>query len=58
MTENIIRFCDFERRSKQPDAAQPRNPCEADVIVFPIVRFPKATEQSESAAIPALPWSQ
>jgi len=40
MSDNVVRFCDFDKRSKQPDAEQPRDPCEADVIACPIVRFP------------------
>jgi hypothetical protein len=42
MTENVVRFCDFDKRSKQPAAAQPRDPCEADIIAFPIIPFPRA----------------
>jgi len=38
MNENVIRICDYERRSREPDAAQPRNTCEADVIAFPVQR--------------------
>lgn len=44
MTGNVIRFCDFDKRSRQPDAAQPRDPFDADVIAFPIVRFPRADQ--------------
>ena len=38
-TDNVVRFCDYERRSRNPDAAQPRNPCDADVIVLPVIRI-------------------
>jgi hypothetical protein len=38
MEHNVIRFADYERRSKQPDAAQPRDPCDAKVIVLPVIR--------------------
>lgn len=38
MFDNVIRICDYERRSKNPDAVQPRDPCEADVIALPVVR--------------------
>jgi hypothetical protein len=38
MTDNVVRFCDFEKRSKQPDAASPRDPCEADIIILPVIR--------------------
>jgi hypothetical protein len=36
--EKVIRLIDFERRSREPDAAQPRNPADAEVIVLPVVR--------------------
>lgn len=35
----VIRFSDYEKRSRNPDAAGPRDPCEADVIVMPVVRI-------------------
>jgi hypothetical protein len=38
MTDNVIRICGFERKSKEPDAARPRNPTEADVIILPLIR--------------------
>ena len=34
MTADIVRFVDYERRSREPDAAQPRNPCDATVIII------------------------
>ena len=38
MTEAVIRFADYDRRSRSPDSAQPRNPVEADVIILPVIR--------------------
>jgi len=35
---DIIRIQDYERKSKSPDAAQPRDPADADVIVLPLIR--------------------
>lgn len=32
---NVVRLCDFERRSRSADACQPRDPADADVIVMP-----------------------
>lgn len=45
MTEKVVRFSDYERRSREPDAAQPRNPTEADVIILPAVRIERYCEQ-------------
>ncbi len=38
MTDNVIRFPDPERRSREADAAAPRNPADADVIILPVIR--------------------
>lgn len=38
MTDNVIRISDAERKSRNPDAATPRDPCDADVIILPVVR--------------------
>jgi hypothetical protein len=35
VSEKVVRFADFERRSAEPDSVAPRDPCEADVIFFP-----------------------
>jgi hypothetical protein len=32
VSENVIRICDYDRRSREPDAVSPRNPVEAYVI--------------------------
>ena len=59
MSENVVRFCDFDKRSKQPDAAQPRDPCEADVIVLPVIRIERVAEPKEPHdPFPSIPWSQ
>lgn len=55
MTAKIVRLCDFERRSKQSDNAQ--SPCEADVIVLPVVRIERTPEKLNDH-FPAMPWSQ
>lgn len=33
MTENVIRFPDVDRKSRNPDACAPRDPAHAGVIV-------------------------
>ena len=38
MTGNVIRIADYERRSRNPDAATPRYPADADVIILPMIR--------------------
>lgn len=38
MTDNVVRLVDYERKSRNPDAAQPRNPADADVIKLPRFR--------------------
>jgi len=38
MSADIIRISDFDRKSKAADAASPRDPADADVIVLPVVR--------------------
>ena len=32
MTDNVRRFSDYERRSREPDSVSPRDPADADVI--------------------------
>jgi hypothetical protein len=39
VTEKVIRFADWERKSRNPDAMQPRDPCEATVIILPVIRI-------------------
>lgn len=39
MTDKVIRFSDYERKSKNPDASQPRDLVEADVITLPVIRI-------------------
>jgi hypothetical protein len=31
---DVVRICDYERRSREPDAEAPRNPVECDVIIL------------------------
>jgi hypothetical protein len=38
MSAQVIRIADYERRSKNPDAAQPRNPVDADVFEIAAAR--------------------
>lgn len=35
---NVIRICDYERRSREPDAQAERDPANASVIILPVVR--------------------
>lgn len=50
MEDNVVRFADYKRRSKNPDAMQPRDPVEADVIVLPVIRVERAPD---SVCVPA-----
>jgi hypothetical protein len=34
---NVIRFSDYEKKSREPDSEGPRNPADADVIVLPVI---------------------
>ena len=44
----IIRFADYEQRSKTPDAISPRNPADsAIVIILPVVRSLNAPDVPE-----------
>jgi hypothetical protein len=39
VSENVIRFADYERRSREPDAVSPRDPADsAIVIILPVIR--------------------
>jgi phosphatidylserine decarboxylase len=38
MSDNVIRFCDYDKRSREPDAVQPRDPCDATIIILPVIR--------------------
>jgi len=50
MSENVVRFADYERRSLNPDACEPRNPSDAAVIIIlpnvPIERHGKMQPHS------------
>lgn len=38
--KNVVRICDYERKSREPDALGPRDPTEsATIILLPIVRI-------------------
>ena len=42
----IIRFADYEQRSKNPDAVSPRDPADsAIVIVLPVIRVERTFEE-------------
>jgi hypothetical protein len=34
MTENVIRFADYEQKSRNPDAVSPRDPSDSALIVI------------------------
>ncbi len=38
MSKNVIRIADYERKSRNADAVQPRDPADADVIILPVIR--------------------
>lgn len=31
---DVVRFADYERKSRTPDSCEPRNPVDADVIII------------------------
>lgn len=35
MTEQVIRFSDYEKHSREPDACEPRDPADATIIIMP-----------------------
>lgn len=38
--KGVIRICDYEKRSREPDALGPRDPTEtAVVIILPVIRI-------------------
>lgn len=40
--DKILRFSDYERRSRNPDAVPLRDPADADVIMLPVVRIERS----------------
>lgn len=48
---DVVRICDFERKSRNPYSVSPRDPCEADIIIMPMIRvgfgarYPLATAE-------------
>jgi hypothetical protein len=43
MPEKVVRFFDYERRSRDPDAqAEARDPAGATIIILPVVRIERA----------------
>lgn len=43
MDDKVVLMRDYERRRRTEDADQPKS-CEADVVVLPMIREPKAKE--------------
>jgi hypothetical protein len=58
MAAEVIRFADYEQRSREPDAAHPRNPADAAVIiVLPVIRIERydfRMEQHDDAIAPVM----
>lgn len=49
----VVRFCDYDKRSRIPDAVVPRNPVDADVIVLPVIRIePPCDIEPEAYSLP------
>lgn len=45
MSENVVRFADYEQKSRNADAVSPRNPVDsAVVIILPVIRRFNPTE--------------
>lgn len=38
MRDNVVRFADYERRSREPDAFPERDPSSATIIILPLVK--------------------
>lgn len=51
---NVVRIADMERRSRNLDAMQPRDPCDCDVIVLPVIRVERNTEVATSRQLPSV----
>ena len=54
----VVRFADYEQRSRQPDAAHPRDPAEpCIIIILPVIRverFPKLLTAEQLADVAAI----
>ena len=49
MTDNVVRFADYERRSRDPDAhAERRDPSSATIIILPTVKVEQYGELAPS----------
>lgn len=44
MPDNVIRICDHERKSREPDAVAPRDPCDATIIILPTEQWRRSGE--------------
>lgn len=55
MNENVIRIADYERKSRNPDGAAPRDPCDADTIILPVIRRLSAPAPAEGPCITVWP---
>jgi hypothetical protein len=51
MSKNVIRLIDYERRSHEPDAEQPRSPADATIIILPIVRTERYRDHKDDAGL-------
>jgi hypothetical protein len=52
MTENVVRFADYERKSKQPDSAQPRDPATIIIMLPAKPREPQSHRDMEFSKCP------
>lgn len=53
MPGKVIRLCDYERRSRNPDAVSPRDPADAAQIIILPVFVPHDQKMSKLPPIPA-----
>jgi hypothetical protein len=52
MTEKIkvLRFSDYDRKSREPDSLGPRDPCDsAVIIILPVVRIERAPRREKKS---------
>jgi hypothetical protein len=50
MSNKILRISDYDRKSRNPDAVSPRDPCDATIIILPVV-CPERYEEDEDVKV-------
>jgi hypothetical protein len=52
MSENVVRFSDYERKSRDADAVSPRDPSDAVIIILPTVPIERHAGRLPSVFLP------